>query len=135
MTFSEYKLASLHFKLPTGYFEISKREDKIASFIPDQTPTTEYFFSFQNSSGKKLYLFYWQGFPWRDYGPMSIKKTFTAKIGNITYKIILTSMFMGDKQEVLVTHYQLPNNDRFMVYSPDIKLKEFKKFISILKIK
>ena len=130
--YNEYELGSLRFKLPEGYIETSRVEDQIDSHIPDQAPTIEYFISFQNALDEKIYLFYWQGFPWRGYGPMSIKETYTVKIGNHEFKIIRTNMFMGDEKEVLVTHAELPNNDRFMIYSPDIRLAEFKKFLNVL---
>jgi hypothetical protein len=128
----EYEIGLLKFKLPPTYIEVTRKKDQIASQIPKQAPTTEHFIRFERKSGEKLYLFYWQGFPWRDYGPMSVKASYPITIAEQQSKILRTDVFMGEKKEVLVVHFQLPNDDRAMIFSPDLELEAFKKFLEIL---
>lgn len=127
-----YEIGSLKFQLPEEYVEISKKKDQINSRIPDQPPTIEHVISFQNSAGRNVYLFFWQGFPWRDYGPMVKKKSYPVNIAGKETSMIRTKQFMGSDQEVLVVHFKLNNDENLMIYTPDMKPNEFKKFLEAI---
>ena len=126
-----YEIGSLIFQLPEGYVEISRKKDKINSHIPDQPPTIEHVISFQNTAGRNVYLFFWQGFPWRDYGPMVKNRSYPVKVAKQETVMIQTKQFMGTDQEVLVVHCKLNEDERLMIYTTDMEPDEFRKFLNI----
>ena len=128
-----YKIGLISFNLPDGYKEVSKRREDIPSRIPGEPSTTERVLSFEGPYGETVYVWYWEGFPWRDYGPMSEKKSYSVSLLNRPAKVIRTKIFMGTEQTVWVVHCELSENDRLMVYTPNMTLDEFKKFLKIFK--
>ncbi len=130
-----YEIGSIRFTLPEKYLEINKTTEKISSNIPDGQPTIEYFLSLKNSKGNDLFLFYWIGYPIRDRGPMYEKESWNISITGQTTKLIRATIFIGIKQEVLVTHSKISENEYLMVFTPNIEIDEFKNIWKIFRMK
>ena len=133
-TMKQYQIGRIEISLPETFVAAENRKSSIPSPIPDGPTTTEHFFSFENKQGDKLTLFYWEGYPYRDYGPMSEKRSFPFSVAGQDTKIIQTEMFMGITQEVLVAHRMIPPNDRFMIFSTALDLGQFKSLLSTIRI-
>ena len=116
---------TLNIELPEHFTEVDRTEETIASPIPDAPGITERFISFRTDEDKRFFVFYWQGTPARDLGPMSETNSFPGELAGIPVRIVQTDMFMGTEQEVLAVHCKLSDRDRIMAYSPDMTLAEF----------
>ena len=125
ITGNTYVIGAIQFTLPEEYTLSYQKRDEIYSQIPESPPTIEYFLTFENSYGNIFYIFYWFGFPYRDYGPMSAKESWPITVAGYDTKLIRTDHFMGREKEVLVTHCKFSGSERMMVYTPNINRTEF----------
>jgi hypothetical protein len=117
---NEQTFDGLAFVLPEGFEKRDDRVDAIGSPIPGAPPTREHFRSYESAStGKGLFLFHWDGIPYRDRGPMVAAESWPAKIGGQPATVTRTKYFFGRAQEVLVAHFAgpVPDKDRFMIYT------------------
>jgi len=111
--------AGLTFTLPAGFTLKDSTEEKVASPIPGAPPTVEHFRSFVNAAGQGLYLFYWDGIPVRDRGPMVVAEKWETTVGGEKATISLTSTFFGKAQRVLAAHFAgpPPARNRYLIYT------------------
>jgi hypothetical protein len=121
MSFTKWRLN------PVSTF--SGEDQSIASPIPDQTPTTQIFVELTKNE-KKAYIYYWDGYPYRDLGPMSEKESWQCEFLGEKVSVTQTTMFMGQEQEVLVLHYRPDTNTQLMIYSKDMNKDEFIEMLS-----
>lgn len=109
-------------------------EESLSSPIPGQKPTRQIFVELTRLN-RVAYLFYWDGYPFRDLGPMVEKESWTTDFLDGQANITRTTRFMGREQEILVLHYQTPKNERLMIYSKDMTEEEFQEMLSKIRLK
>ena len=115
---------SLPLSIAQEYKVTNTSRESISGPIPDQRPTTQFFVEVTRN-GKKAYIFYWDGHPYRDLGPMAEQETWQFKFLGEDAQITRTTMFMGKKQEVLVIHYRPDEKTQLMIYSKDMNKDKF----------
>lgn len=116
--------SSLPLTIAEKYKVTNTSKESISGPIPDQKPTTQVFVELTGNE-KKAYLFYWDGTPYRDLGPMSELESWKTEFMDGEASVTRTKMFMGQEQEVLVLHHKLTQTERVMVYSSDMNRDEF----------
>jgi len=84
---------------------------------------------------KKAYIFFWDGRPHRDLGPMEVKETWRFRFLGEDASIMRTSIFMGREQEVLVLHHKPDNNRQLMISSKDMNKQEFQEMLGKMRRK
>lgn len=123
-------IAILSLTLPNAY---QLRSDTTESFRvpgPPGLTTKEEFRSWVAPGGRQLYVFYWTPYP-RDLGPMSVAAEFPARVAGQDTRIIETTMFMGVKQRVLVTHLGYPDlKGSVMIYAVGMDRQEFEALLA-----
>ena len=92
---------SLPISIPPEYQVTNTSRDSISSWIPNQRATIEIFVELARND-KKAYIFYWDGYPFRDYGPMVERESWKFEFLGEDAFIRRTTIFMGVEQEVLV---------------------------------
>jgi hypothetical protein len=104
--------------LPRQFAMVDESREELSSPIPDAKPTVEYFRSYRDPNGQSLYLFYWEGTPSRDRGPMESEQEWDIMVDTVPAKLCLTRVFFGRQQKVLVTHFQDPfrNGNPCLIY-------------------
>jgi len=127
----EEDMSSLPIEIAEEYKVRNVTREGISSPIPGQKPVTQLYMVLARSE-KEAYLFYWDGLPWRDFGPMQEHESWTAKFLDGEVKIVRTTMFMGEQKEVLVLHHKFPKNGRLMIYSKDMSKDEFHEMLSTM---
>ena len=115
---------SLPLSIAQEYKVTNTSKESIASPIPNQTPTTQIFVELTKNE-KKAYIYYWDGHPYRDLGPMSEKESWQCEFLGELASVTQTTMFMGQEQEILVLQYKPDTNTRLMIYSKDMNKAEF----------
>jgi len=130
----EEDISPLPIEIAAEYKVTNITREGISSPIPEQKPITQLHMVLARNE-KKAYLFFWDGFPWRDFGPMQEHESWKAMFLDGEVRIIRTTMFMGQQQEVLVLHHQFPENGRLMIYSKDMSKDEFHEMLSTMQKK
>lgn len=115
---------SLPLTIAQEYIVTNTSKESLPGPIPDQNPTTQIFVEVTRSE-KKAYIFYWDGHPHRDLGPMVEKESWQFKFLGGDVNVTRTSMFMGQEQEVLVVHHRPDEKTQLMIYSKDMNKDEF----------
>ena len=125
---------SLPFTIAEEYMVTNTSKESLPGPISDQNPTTQIFVEVTRCE-KKAYIFYWDGHPHRNLGPMAEKESwqfkFLGEVGNVTR----TSMFMGQEQEVLVVHLRYDDKTQLMIYSKDMNKDEFHEMLGKMRRK
>lgn len=125
---------SLPMFITQEYKVTNTNRKSISGPIPDQKPTTQIFVEVTRN-GKKAYIFYWDGPPYRDLGPMAGKESWQFNFLGEKVNITRTTIFMGQEQEVLVLHHK-PNKDtQLMIYSKNMNREEFHEMLSKMRKK
>lgn len=125
---------SLPMFITQEYKVTNTSRESISGPIPDQKPTTQIFVEVTRN-GKKAYIFYWDGQPYRDLGPMAGKESWQFNFLGEKVNITRTTIFMGQEQEVLVLHHK-PNEDtQLMIYSKYMNREEFHEMLSKMRKK
>jgi len=106
----------------------------IASQIPEQKPATQLSMVLTRHE-KEAHLFFWEGFPLRDLGPMQEQESWETTFLEGNAHVIRTTMFMGQQEEVLVLHYQVAEKARLMIYSKDMSKEEFHEMLNSMQRK
>lgn len=123
-------VALLSLTLPAEYRLQSNTTQAFPMPGPPGTKTNEEFRSWTASGGRQLCLFYWTPYP-RDVGPMAVAAKYPARVAGQDTTIIETSLFMGQKQRVLVTHLGFKDQQgSAMIYAVGIDRKEFESLLS-----
>jgi len=120
----EKNALSLPLTIAHEYKVTNTSRESISGPIPDQQPTTQIFVEVTKND-KKAYIFYWDGHPYRDFGPMAEKESWSFKFFGENANITKTTMFMGQEQEVLVLHHKPDEQAQLMIYSKDMNKEEF----------
>ncbi len=130
----EKNALSLPISIAQEYKVTNTGRESIFGPIPDQKPTTEIFVEVTRSD-KKAYIFYSDGHPYRDHGPMVEKESWHFKFLGEDVKIKRTTMFMGREQEVLVVHHRPDEKTWLMIYSKDMNKEEFHEMLGKMRRK
>jgi hypothetical protein len=118
-------VAILSLTLPDVYQLRSSRTESFPIPGPPGMTTKEEFRSWAAPGGRELYVFYWTPYP-RDLGPMAVGAEFPARVAGQDTRIIETTMFMGQKQRVLVAHVAFQDlQGSAMIYASGINREEF----------
>lgn len=122
--------AILSLALPSEYRPQSSRSGSFPLPGPPGTVTHEEFRSWVAPGGKAIYLFYWTPAA-RDLGPMAAESEVPARVAGEDTTIIETSMFMGRKQRVLVTHLGFEDQKASaMIYAVGVDRREFEAILA-----
>jgi hypothetical protein len=125
---------SLPMYITQDYLVTNTSRESISSPIPDQRPTTQIFVELTKND-KKAYIFYWDGHPYRDLGPMAEKESWKFKFLGENASVARTTMFMGQEQEVLVLHHKPDENTQLMIYSKNMNKEEFHEMLGKMRKK
>lgn len=118
-------IAILSLTLPNAYQLRSNTAESFRVPGPPGMTTKEEFRSWVAPGGRQVNVFYWTPYP-RDLGPMAIAAEFPARVAGQDTRIIETTMFMGVKQRVLVTHLGFPElKGSAMIYAVGVDRQEF----------
>lgn len=131
---TEKDVLELPFSIGTEYTVTKTGRDSINSPIPGAKPTTQITVEVTRDD-KKAHIFYWDGTPLRDLGPMEKKESWPVKFLGEDAKISRTSIFMGQQQEVLVLHCKLDKYTPLMIYSKDMTKEEFNEMLGKMRRK
>ena len=132
--YMEKDALSLPVSVTQEYKVTNTSRESISSPIPDQKPTTRLFVEITRND-KTAYIFYWDGHPYRDLGPMVKKESWQFKFLGQDVNITRTTMFMGQDQEVFVVHHKPDEYTQLMIYSKDMTKKEFQEMLSKMRKK
>jgi hypothetical protein len=130
-TAAELDVKQVPLTIPEGFEVLDGRTEEIRGPIPEQPPTTEHSARLKRGEAE-VFLFHWVGFPFRDYGPMAPQESWTATVAGQQAKITRTRVFMGQEQEVLVAHFDLPSDHHFMIYTKTLDRPAFEAFLGQL---
>ena len=97
-------LAALALSLPPDFRPRDETSERIELPGPPGQFATQVFRSWSGPSGKAVYLFYWEPRAPRDLGPMQVAAKWPARVAGQQTEILETSIFMGQRQRVLVVH-------------------------------
>lgn len=123
-------VAILSLMLPSEYLARSNTTQSVPVPGPPGMRTNQEFRSWVAPGGRALYLFYWTPYP-RDLGPMAVASEFPARVAGQNTTIIETSMFMGRKQRVLVTHLGFQDQTAsVMIYTVGVDRREFESILA-----
>ncbi len=123
-------VAILSLALPSEYRPQSSRAQSFPLPGPPGTTTNEEFRSWVAPGGKAIYFFYWTPSA-RDLGPMKVESEVPARVAGRDTTIIETSMFMGRKQRVLVTHLGFEDQRASaMIYAVGVDRGEFESILA-----
>jgi hypothetical protein len=126
--------SSLPIEIDAEYRVTNMARENIASPIPDQNPIVQLSMILTRNE-KEAYLFFWDGSPLRDFGPMKEQESWETTFLDGNAYVIRTTMFMGQQQEVLVLHSQFSEKGRLMIYSKDMSKEEFHEMLNAMQRK
>lgn len=127
-------MLKLPFSIDPNYNVTRVNGKSLPSLIPEAKPTSQFTIEVTRN-GKKAFIFYWDGPPVRDLGPMAKKESWPVKFLGKDATITETSLFMGQKQEVLVLHCKLSKYTPVMIYSRDMSREEFDEMLASIRMK
>jgi hypothetical protein len=127
-------ILSLPLMIAEEYMVTNTSRESIPGPISDQNPTTQIFVEVTRNE-KKAYIFYWEGHPRRDLGPLVAKASWQFRFLGEDVNVTMTSMFMGQEQEVLVVHHRPDRKTQLMIYSKDMNKDEFHEMLGKMRRK
>jgi len=128
-------VAMLTLSLPAEYRLYANSSEQVALPGPPGFYATEEFRSWEAPGGKALHLFFWVPRAFRDLGPMEVAAEWAVSVAGQSTNVFETSMFMGDKQRVLVTYLHFTNPEaNAMLYASGLERREFETLLSGIKI-
>ena len=121
---AEEAALELPFSIGPEYTVTRTGRKSIPNPIPDAEPTRQVTVEVARDH-KKAHIFYWVGRPVRDLGPMVKEESWPVEFLRKDAKVIKTTRFMGQKQEVLVLQCNFEKSALLMIYSRDMTKEEF----------
>ena len=125
---------SLPISIAQDYQVTRSSKESISSPIPDQKPTTQIHVEV-TKNGKIAHIFYWNGHPYRDLGPMVEEESWQYKFLGEEARVTRTVMFIGQEQRVLVVHLKPDKKTQLMIYSKDMNKEEFHEMLNKMRKK
>jgi len=110
--------------IPDGYSVSNASKECIAGPIPGQEPTTQVWLELKGRK-RTAFLYYWDGTPFRDLGPMTEGESWPTEFLGQNVRVVKTKVFMGQEQEALVVHCHISDSERWMICSTDMNKDEF----------
>lgn len=127
-------MLELPFSIDPNYNVTRVSRENLPNPIPEAEPTAQITVEVTRNA-KKALIFYWDGPPVRDLGPMMKKESWPAKFLGKDATITQTSFFMGQKQEVLVLHCKLSKYTPVMIYSKNMSREEFEEMLASMRMR
>ncbi|MFB3827949.1 MAG: hypothetical protein ACE15B_14350 [Bryobacteraceae bacterium] len=126
-------IANLSIPLPGGFVRKALEKSREPLLNIPGAFTDQVFASWEGPGGQSFYVFYWSDLPPRDLGPMHAAQQWKTTVAGQETEAARTDLFMGSKQEVLVTWLKEPRGaGRFLIYARNMPRETFDRILAAL---